>query len=73
MRDLLLVKIGEDPCINDKFELNMNLNDKLYFRMKIGNDYLVLRKSQFLKYTIHKLCSIKTVTIPITIDIVRNF
>ena len=73
MRDLLLVKIGEDPCINDEFELNINSSDKLYFRMKIGNEYLVLRKSQFLKYTIHKLCSIKNITIPITIDIVRDF
>ena len=74
MRDVLLVEIGEqDPCINDEFELNINSSEKLYFRIKIGNEYLVLRKSQFLKYTIHKLCSIKNITIPITIDIVRDF
>lgn len=74
MQDILLADVGDDPSINEEFGLDINSKtSKLFFRLEIGNNELVLRKSQFLKHTVHRIRSIKDITFPITIEIVKTF
>ena len=73
MKEVLLKNVGDDPSINDEFNLDILYNCKLYFQLKVGNDFLILKKSQFLKYNIQKILSIKNLSKPVTIHIVRGF
>ena len=73
MRDVLLQKVGDEPSINDEYDLKINSSDKLYFQVKIANGNLVFRKSQFLNYTIRKIFAIKNLANPISIHIIRTF
>ena len=74
MQEVLLSKIGDDPCIDKEFGLNLDSNQKLYFRMSIKNgSSLIMRKSQFLSWTIAKILKIKNLATPVSIHILRDF
>ena len=74
MKEVLLQKVGDEPCINDTFDLDVNGDKKVWFKVKVGNGEIVVTKSQFLKYTVKKLDKIvKNNSDPITINIVTKF
>ena len=47
MKDVLLQNVGEDPSINDEFQLDIDSGDKLYFKLKITNGSIILKNHNF--------------------------
>ena len=47
MKDVLLQNVGEDPSINDEFQLDIDSGDILYFKLKITNGSIILKNHNF--------------------------
>ena len=72
MRNVLLHKHGDEPCMDTKFKLEINGSNKVYFKIHLNKGLLVFNKSQFLNITVRKLFAFKNLSDPVTIDIITE-
>ena len=75
MRNVLLNKVGDEPCIDEKYSLELDGTNskKVYFKIQLNRGELVLNKSQFLTLTVRKILAFKNLSDPITIHIITSF
>ena len=75
MRNVLLNKVGDEPCIDEKYSLELDGTNskKVYFKIQLNRGELVLNKSQFLMLTVRKILAFKNLSDLITIHIITSF